>query len=136
MDRLATFVLLMLVPWLTGMAGGAASRVDSGVQDPIPHSRVLTPDVVAGKKPGSRFSKKDKDVVKQDNAARNEGKTVCENCNAETVPAEQHQKGVTPPQNETHVDHVVPKSKGGTGEPSNGQVLCRDCNIKKSDKDP
>ncbi len=31
-------------------------------------------------------------------------------------------------------DHTVPKSKGGTNEPSNAQHLCRDCNIKKSDK--
>jgi 5-methylcytosine-specific restriction endonuclease McrA len=95
----------------------------------------LAPQAVAGKRPGSRFTKKDKEVVKQDNASRNEGKTVCENCGVETVPAEQHKKGVTPPVNETHVDHVVPRAKGGTGEPDNGQVLCRDCNIKKGDKE-
>ena len=32
------------------------------------------------------------------------------------------------------VDHVIPKAQGGKGDPSNGQVLCRDCNIEKSDK--
>jgi 5-methylcytosine-specific restriction endonuclease McrA len=57
------------------------------------------------------------------------------NCGVETVPAEQHKKGVTPPKNETHVDHVVPRAKGGTGEPDNGQVLCRECNIQKSDNE-
>ncbi|WP_318641918.1 HNH endonuclease [Flavobacterium ardleyense] len=43
-----------------------------------------------------------------------------------------NKKGVTPSKTETQVDHVVPKSKGGSGTPNNGQVLCRDCNIKKS----
>jgi 5-methylcytosine-specific restriction endonuclease McrA len=52
------------------------------------------------------------------------------------VPAKKHEKGVTPPPNETQVDHKVPKSKGGAGEVENGQVLCRDCNLKKSDKMP
>ncbi|MFI6393125.1 HNH endonuclease [Nonomuraea sp. NPDC050540] len=27
----------------------------------------------------------------------------------------------------------APKSKGGSGDPSNGQVLCRVCNRSKSD---
>ena len=51
----------------------------------------------------------------------------------ETVPATKSTKGVTPSNNERQVDHIVPKSKGGSGTPDNGQVLCRDCNIKKSD---
>ncbi|WP_407653764.1 HNH endonuclease [Archangium lipolyticum] len=34
------------------------------------------------------------------------------------------------------VDHVIPRAKGGEGDPDNGQVLCRDCNLKKSDKAP
>ncbi|MET0403629.1 MAG: HNH endonuclease [Cystobacter sp.] len=40
------------------------------------------------------------------------------------------------PNNDSHVDHIIPKTKGGTGDPANGQVLCRDCNINKDDKDP
>lgn len=40
-----------------------------------------------------------------------------------------------PPPAETQVDHVIPRVKGGDGAPPNGQVLCRDCNNKKGDKD-
>jgi len=32
--------------------------------------------------------------------------------------------------------HKIPRSKGGPGEEDNAQVLCRDCNLKKGDKDP
>ncbi len=91
--------------------------------------------VVSGKKrTGTRFTQKDKTVVKQDNASRNEGKNRCENCGVETVQAQQHKKGITPPKDETQVDHIIPKAKGGPSEPDNGQILCRECNIKKSDK--
>jgi 5-methylcytosine-specific restriction endonuclease McrA len=51
-------------------------------------------------------------------------------------PGQKSQKGVTPPGNEGQTDHIQPKSKGGTNDPSNAQHLCRDCNIKKSDKLP
>ncbi|WP_225414676.1 HNH endonuclease [Stigmatella hybrida] len=145
MHWLPALILLTLVP-LPVEAKEAEHRPDAPLADtaaPVPvdflglapPSMDLAPEVVAGKRPGSRFTKKDKEIVKQDNASRNGGKTVCETCGVETVPADQHKKGITPPANETHVDHVIPKAKGGAGDPDNGQVLCRDCNIKKGDKE-
>ncbi len=91
---------------------------------------------LSGKRAGMPFTRKGKATVKQENAARNDGKNRCENCGEETVPAQKHEKGVTPPSNETQVDHKIPRAKGGPGDPENGQVLCRECNIEKSDKEP
>lgn len=83
---------------------------------------------------GKDFTKAGKEAVKDVNKAKNNGKNVCESCGTKTKPATQSKKGVKPSGKETQVDHKIPKSKGGSGTPDNGQVLCRDCNIKKSDK--
>lgn len=92
--------------------------------------------LASGKRTGKPFTRTGKTLVKERNAEKNEGKTRCESCGTETVPAKKHEKDVTPPSNEAHVDHVIPKAKGGPGEPDNGQVLCRECNLEKSDKTP
>jgi 5-methylcytosine-specific restriction endonuclease McrA len=58
------------------------------------------------------------------------------NCGTNTTKPDQSKRGVTPPTTDRQVDHIKPKSKGGSGTADNGQVLCRGCNNKKSDKEP
>lgn len=83
---------------------------------------------------GKDFTKRQKEIVKERNAKENDGKVRCVGCGVETVRGKRHEKGVTPPENEAHVDHKLAKSKGGAGEVDNGQVLCRKCNLKKGNK--
>ncbi|NVJ07028.1 HNH endonuclease [Myxococcus sp. AM001] len=83
---------------------------------------------------GKAFTKRQKAIVKDRNAKENDGKIRCVNCEVETVPGKRHQKGVTPPANEAHVDHKRARSKGGAGDVENGQVLCRKCNLKKGNR--
>ena len=83
---------------------------------------------------GKDFTKAGKEAVIDLNRIQNNGQVKCANCGIETIPAKQSIKNTSPTSNERQVDHVIPKSKGGQGTPKNGQVLCRGCNIKKSNK--
>lgn len=81
---------------------------------------------------GMGFTKAGKRQIDQANAEKYGGKNVCENCGTDVAPGKQHEKGVRPPGNERQRDHIKARSKGGRGVPDNGQVLCRECNIDKS----
>ncbi len=81
---------------------------------------------------GRDFTKAGKEAVIDLNKVKNKGDVICNTCGTKTVPATKSSKGVTPSKAERQIDHIVPKSKGGNGTPNNGQILCRDCNIKKS----
>jgi RHS repeat-associated protein len=85
---------------------------------------------------GKPFTKQGKEQVIEQNKGQNNGATKCNNCGTETVPGQQSKKGVPKARNETQVDHITPKSRGGQGRPDNGQVLCRKCNQQKGNKEP
>ncbi|MGA4506847.1 HNH endonuclease [Propionibacteriaceae bacterium G1746] len=134
----------------TKAAGILLKNVDLVKGRKYPHSQIPTPQTAVsarpdftpspnrGGPPGSRpnkpFTGSGKDEVKQRNAQQNGGRAHCANCNAPLVNPKQSKKGHRPPENEAHVDHRTPQSKGGSGDPSNGQCLCRACNLAKSNK--
>ncbi|MDE1156354.1 MAG: HNH endonuclease [Acidobacteriaceae bacterium] len=112
---------------------GAAIGVPANVVSTavtVDGAAVATTAGVAMAKAGGNFSSGTKQGAKDAAGGK------CQNCGVETTPGQKSQKGVTPPGTEGQTDHIQPKSKGGTNDPSNAQHLCRDCNIKKSDKLP
>lgn len=97
----------------------------------------FTPTPGRGGQPGSRkgqdFTRAGKDEVNQRNArSQPSGRAHCSSCQTPLVKPQQSRRGQRPPENEAHVDHVDPKSRGGSGDPSNGAALCRGCNLSKS----
>ena len=85
---------------------------------------------------GTNFPRSAKAKIWQENANANGGNNVCSDCGASLIRPQQSQPGVTPPGNEGQVDHIFPKARGGKGEVSNGQLLCRTCNRLKGDRWP
>jgi len=111
----------------------AASSPDKGSQGT---KKTLTLEERAAKldkKPrdGQDFTPTGKKVVKEQNSEKNGGKMKCANCEIEVKNGKKHERGVTPPSDEAHVDHKKRKREGGSGTPNNGQVLCRGCNLDK-----
>lgn len=85
-------------------------------------------------KSGANFTRAQKRDILQANRDRNGGELRSDKSGELLQPAQQSKKGVTPPQNEAHVDHKTPRAAGGTNDPQNAQVLSRKENLKKSDK--
>jgi hypothetical protein len=84
----------------------------------------------AGSRDGPRaympFTQKCKKQAKEANALLHGGHTCCVLCNERTYPAQQSRRGVTPPNNETHVDHIIPRCQGGNGSLDNAQIYVVD----------
>ena len=104
-----------------GLGMGAAGHVVSGVAGQVT-------------RPGQPFTKGGKKEVWSRNAAKNAGTPKCDSCGVEVIKPQKHTKAVTPPAHEGQVDHMTARSKGGSGTPDNGQLLCRDCNLEKSNR--
>jgi RHS repeat-associated protein len=88
-----------------------------------------------GPQAGRPFTQRGREIIDARNTSRH-GRPTCESCRREVTPGRSHERGVRPPGNERQRDHIIPRSRGGDGTPGNGQVLCRDCNLKKSDRMP
>ncbi len=85
---------------------------------------------------GKAFTRAQKREILQANREKNAGQLRSDKSGQELVPSKKSERGVTPPQNEAQVDHMNPRSKGGSNTPDNSQVLSRQENREKSDKIP
>ena len=69
------------------------------------------------------FTRDDKKVLYEKlEKGQSKGKRICPHCNKEYT------------FDELEIDHIKPWSKGGQTILSNAQLLCKTCNIKKSNK--
>lgn len=123
----------------TGQSSGKpASKASSGLGSKSssgPSTQTTKPRGGApGTRPSEPFTKAGKEEVWNRNAVKHGGTNKCDNCGVDAVRPQQHTRGVKPPGNEGHVDHATARSKGGSGTPDNGQVLCRECNLEKGNK--
>jgi hypothetical protein len=90
-----------------------------------------------GSRPGKPFTQAGKDeVLQRQAAAQADGIARCAspNCQVRLTKPLKSESGVTPPRIEAQVDQIHPRSKGGSGDPSTGQALCRVCNRDKWDE--
>jgi RHS repeat-associated protein len=85
---------------------------------------------------GRPFSRTQRKDMLNANRARNGGKLRSDKSGRELVPAKQSRAGERHDSNEAHVDHIQPRSKGGSNDPSNAQVLSREENLKKGCSQP
>ncbi|MCX4578060.1 HNH endonuclease [Streptomyces sp. NBC_01571] len=85
-----------------------------------------------GSRPGKNFTPAGRRIVIGKNIEEH-GVATCELCGTQLTKPAKSQSGVTPPESDWQIDHIDPKSRGGSGDPSNGQALCRVCNRDKSD---
>ena len=73
---------------------------------------------------GRNFSESIQFGVVKSNLEKNDGKIQCELCGKQIFSI-----------GECHFDHVIPYAKGGSSTLDNCQILCVECNLKKSDKE-
>ena len=68
------------------------------------------------------------------NTTRRDSRGSGEQCKQNVIKPKKSKRGIKPPKNEWQIDHIDPDSLGGSNKGENGQLLCRRCNRKKSNK--
>jgi len=115
-----------------GRDGNASSPKLSGQDsEPRPYSHMKDHPSVG---PGKSYTKSQKKKLLEENAARNGGTLRDDRTGEPLVKPQKHKKGVSPPSDEAHVDHVHPRSKGGPNSASNAEIRSRMNNLQKGSK--
>lgn len=112
-------------------AGIAGERGGTPPETTGPYSHFEDPASVGS---GKNFTRTQRQKILNANAQGNEGVVRSDKSGRILSKGQQSKKGVVPPANEAHIDHITAKSKGGSNSYKNAQVLARDENIKKSNK--
>ncbi|MFV0305791.1 MAG: HNH endonuclease, partial [Moheibacter sp.] len=85
-------------------------------------------------KEGGNFTPAQKKAIYEANMKHNDGLLRSDLDGTVLEKPKKSESGITPPKNEAQVDHINPKSKGGTNDPSsNAQILSREQNRAKWD---
>ena len=82
---------------------------------------------------GKNFTATQKKAIIKENMVRNGGVVRSDLSGEILYKPQKSQKGVTPNPNEWQIDHIIPKTKGGSNSYANAQVLSRYENRMKSD---
>jgi hypothetical protein len=83
--------------------------------------------------PGKKVTADQKAAIYARNRQQNAGLLRDDVTGEVLVEPQKSVSGVTPPQNEAQIDHIQPRSKGGSNEYDNLQVASRKANRAKSD---
>ena len=104
-----------------------------GAKKPItsPYSNLSDPPNVGT---GKDFTASQKNQIIQQNKINNNGIVRSDLSGRVLVKPQKSMKGVTPSMDEWQIDHIIPKSAGGTNSFANAQVLSREENRIKWDK--
>ena len=82
---------------------------------------------------GKEFSPSQIEAIIKENMKMNGGVVRSDKSGITLVRPQKSQRGVTPSPNEWQIDHIIPRSKGGTNSFANAQVLSRQENRAKWD---
>ena len=113
------------------IAPGKGSSQSVGAGSSSPYANLEDSPSVG---PGKDFTQSQKSQIIEQNRNRNGGVVRSDMSGIELTKPEKSQSGVTPSPYEWQIDHIVPKSAGGTNSFANAQVLSRAENRIKWDK--